>query len=240
LRPLLRTAGAAIPWPFRHRRRRNAAQLLRFLGFYPPIPSGLALPQAPAPGGRKGRRHPLLMRSPQKILSDQSGFPNPASKGWEFLPLQHGAPAPGSRSLPGTADGTGGGADLPHVPTVSGQSADWQWRLAPGPPIGKRRSLRCRPFSNRRLYRRTRGLFFDTAANFRSCLAHLRLLPRTADASTSRLSRLHRSRKSAHLSPTIGFYPPILSVLACPQFPAPDEKKGRWHLLRPLNRSPRQ
>ena len=38
----------------------------------------------------------------------------------------------------------------------------------------------------------------------------------------------------------IGFCPPILSVLALPQAPAPGEKKGRRHLLRPLKRSPRK
>jgi hypothetical protein len=56
------------PRPIRHRRRRNPAQLSRIIGFCPPILSVLALPQAPASGEKKGRRHLLrpLNRSPRK------------------------------------------------------------------------------------------------------------------------------------------------------------------------------
>jgi hypothetical protein len=50
LRPLLRTAGASNPRPFRRRRGRNAAQFPRIIGFCLPILFVLALPQAPAPG----------------------------------------------------------------------------------------------------------------------------------------------------------------------------------------------
>ena len=86
LRPLLRTAGASSPRPFRHRRRRNPAQLPRIIGFCPPILSVLALPQAPAPGEKKGRRHLLrpLKRSPRKPVPGLLKRPCPTDRA--FLP----------------------------------------------------------------------------------------------------------------------------------------------------------
>jgi N-terminal domain of anti-restriction factor ArdC len=82
LRPLLRTAGASSPWPFRHRRRRNSAKIPRIIGLCPPILSVLALPQAPSAGEKKERWHLLrpLKRSPWRPAPGLLEPPSPTDR----------------------------------------------------------------------------------------------------------------------------------------------------------------
>ncbi len=126
---------------------------------------------------------------------------------------------------------------LPHW----GRSSAHLFRI-PGllSPIRESRPLRSRAFSNRRLHLQSPVIPFGTRSKHRPGRAELRPLLRTAGAAIPWPFRHRRRRNSAQLPRTYGFPPPILSVLACPQFPAQDAKKGRRHLHRPLNRSPRK
>ncbi len=144
-RPLFREAGAATSRPALPHWGRSSAHLFRMPGLLPPIPSVLALPQAPAPGG-----------------------------------------------------------------------------------------------TNRRLHLQSPVIPFGTRSKHRPGHAELRPLLRTAGTAIPWPFRHRRRRNAAQIPRTSGFAPPILSVLACPQFPAPDAKKGRFDLIRPLKRSPRK
>jgi len=122
------------------------------------------------------------------------------------------------------------------MPTVSGQPAYLSGRPAPWPPIDERQPLRSPPFFNRRLH--PKPTVCVSISHSGAPRAHWEPPRRFAGASTSRPATLRVGSQSAHLFRTVGMRPPIPSVLAFPQAPAPGGTNRRRDLHRPLRRSP--
>ena len=157
----------------------------------------------------------------------------------EHSPAHLGAPAPSSRSFASFAQA--GRAASPCRSRLRGGCKSATSRTTCAQAAQLREPFALLPcLLNRRLHGETTGFFFGTVAKCCPERAVLRPLLRTAGASSPRPFRHRRRRNSAYLPRIIGFCPPILSVLALPQVPAPGEKKGRRHPVRPLKRSPRK
>ena len=192
----------------------------------------------PKPRPFRAGFRPHAARSPKasrSFLSCGLGNRRNAQSACERFPFPHGAHALVFRSLARAADGTGGGAGLPLVPTVSSQPAYLSGRPPPWPPIEERQTLRSPPFFKRRLHPRPTGCF--SISHPGDGRAHWAPPRRFAEASTSRPASLHVGPQSAHLCRAAGLRPP---VFAFPRAPAPDGTNRRRDFFRPLKRSPRK
>jgi antirestriction protein ArdC len=156
----------------------------------------------------------------------------------ERYPAHLGAPAPSSRSFASFAAANPCRARLRGCKPAQPRRPAWL-----RPPIPSVLASPRHPAPggrNRRLHRETTGFFSGTVAKLWPERAGLRPLLGTEGASSPWPFPHRRRRNTAQLPRITGFCPPIHSVLALPQGPAPGEKKGRRRPLRPLKRSPRK